>query len=177
MLSFKECEKAVQGIREVLYSAVGYDTNAIEVWVSSSMSGSYCYKDKGRIHIVMGVISQSPERWAKGDSFDAYLLHEFAHAWLFDHAHKLSKYHNRKFKKLFGDLEDQPSRLESWFYDVKYNRQKYVSEYASISPEEDFAETFAAFFSEQCNSCYSSIVHDKLRFVGRLLSRYSSLGD
>lgn len=103
------------------------------------------------------VIGVNRESYVAGDeqltrAFANLFVHEYAHILLFDEVDFEAKYTNlfwtaedEKHSARVQNLSSQFSAL-SRYYDE--NRGRFVSDYATLSAEEDMAETFVAFVRE-----------------------------
>ena len=169
-LPLEEAEETVQKARDTLLEH-GYDTDHVEIYFSYVFPHSYCVEGAaGDISVVLGVYSRLTD---EPDDFIDWVYHELAHAWILDHWESMSTYYQRKFRKLFGDIDDTPTVCDVWFYDRDFADQEYVSAYAVVAPEEDWAETFAEFFREgQPIEDYPEVVQEKLKFVSRIVTHF-----
>lgn len=105
-----------------------------KVLPSKILESSY-YEKKGRSHVIH-------VRWTPENS--DLLFHELGHFFLDVHHGKLVP--AKTFDKLFGDLEepyDSPLLNVPGLRHLPARYEGFVSRYAEIHPEEDWAETFA----------------------------------
>jgi hypothetical protein len=84
------------------------------------------------------------------------MVHEYAHAALYQLWPRLSRKHRNTWEAVFGSYEDDPDIdpypstfdvLKSYFIaeDEDYDVKRYVSNYATVSAQEDWAETVTHF--------------------------------
>jgi Putative zinc-binding metallo-peptidase len=90
--------------------------------------------EHGHIYIPKFVLSQL--LWQERGSLREVIRHEYGHA--FAHYYSDLIIYSTEFEKVFGGnyYDGEPSEME---------KGAYVSDYASILPMEDFAETFALY--------------------------------
>ena len=101
------------------------------------------------------------QRWGLRD----VLRHEYAHAYA-DLYPKLSR--SREFVRVFGGSYDRSRRVRT------FDPDQHVTEYASTTPAEDFAEVFMFFVKHRGRlrgSLDTSAIRRKWRFIGRFIKR------
>jgi hypothetical protein len=91
------------------------------------------------------------------------LVHEYGHAVLFQLWPKLNRSQRNRWKVTFGDYETDPdvdpyptnfNRLKALITgsNKTYNTKRYVSQYATVSAHEDWAETLTGFVFDEINN-------------------------
>lgn len=105
---------------------------------------------------VIGV-NQADVMYAGEDSLEAYVslfVHEYAHVLLYEKPELVAQYkkqfwtkadvsNQKKLTRLAGD-----ARFEASLAYYEQNSDRFVSDYATVSPDEDMAESFGAFILE-----------------------------
>jgi hypothetical protein len=140
---------------------VGFDPTSI-LWDSAS----YCVQDKN------GVIIFIPRTKERSDLREI-VFHELGHAYA--HNYNIPKY----VTNVFGEFLDMPY-LQYQYRILKYysgdRRIGYISRYAEVNPEEDFAETFSFVVSGRkhfngyiVDTLNDSLLRRKIRAVRKLL--------
>lgn len=130
-------------------------------------SASYCVSEKN------GAIIFIPKRTKERSTLRELVFHELGHAYV--HNYKIPKY----IINAFGNFDDIPFLDYQYRIMKNYSGQRnegFVSRYAEVSPEEDFAETFSFVISgrKHFNGYYIDYQHDnklknKIKSVEKLL--------
>jgi hypothetical protein len=116
------------------------------------------------------------------EDLDAFLVHEYGHAFLFKVWKSLSKFERTQFKQLFGDYHSDGEAYENLMGDSlrsvlgltprTYNKKDFVSLYASTSPHEDWAETFAYYVYDDIPRKASIRLKTKVAYLRYLIVKY-----
>jgi|LUMW01.1.fsa_nt_gb hypothetical protein len=130
-------------------------------------SASYCVSEKN------GAIIFIPKRTKDRSTLRELVFHELGHAYVQNY--RIPKY----ISNTFGNFDDLP------FLDYQYRIMKnysgprnkgFVSRYAEVSPEEDFAETFSfvisgrKYFNGELILLNSDLIlHRKIKLIKKLL--------
>lgn len=148
------------------------ETNTVDIGdvrIAPDATTLYSYAEE---HYGFVKIRISPKAWLEeyfvSDRILHIVLHEYGHAWLFQYWQDMSSKDQKKFQRLFGDINEE----------ADYNRMDwcnttFVTRYAQLSSHEDWAETFVTLFLE--TKYRSKEAKAKARFAWDLLTRYSEL--
>lgn len=116
------------------------------------------------------------------EDMDEFLVHEYGHAFLFKVWKSLTKKEKMKFTELFGDYDSDGEEyanltgdtLRSMFgmAEREFDEKMFVSLYASTSPHEDWAETFAYYVCDEISKKAPLLILEKVAFLKLLIERY-----
>lgn len=171
--------KALQKLREHGI----YSLDAVNVHLAKYSTESYClgYAPEDPIEITVAGMRLFEALISKRSREDLteFLVHEYGHAFLFQVWNtRLSKKERKEFVRLFGDYDSDGEGYKHRISDTirgllhlkprGYDTTKYVSLYASTSPHEDWAETFAFLVCGKVAKTSGK----KTVFVERLIDKY-----
>lgn len=106
------------------------------------------------------------------DGYATLYLHEYAHVLADEHRDRLADFRDRFWRPVdlrhaqrVTDLAAGEERFMALLSHYEKHADRFVSDYATLSPEEDFAETFAEFvLEERPRTARSGSAATKLRF-------------
>jgi hypothetical protein len=174
LITYERANTYIQGAQRKL-RALGFDTTHVDIWVSWVYPYSYCTAHKGKYTVVLGLNALRGEylRGCRGNYFRALVYHELGHAWLFSRWRKFSTKDKMRWRQVFGPFSRSHRFLDWFFLKKEYDSSKYVSAYATLEPQEDWAETFAIWArSPHRYKTAPKVVSVKLRLVDELVRRY-----
>lgn len=159
-LWFEGCKLVVTDIYRCAVSPLSlYNANGFFIHGASAMQKILGF-EAGHIYVPSFVLSQT--FWQSRDSLKDVIRHEYAHS-LAHHYPKLIL--KSDFKKTFGG--------EYYSYEpIKMEKDAFITDYATVMPMEDFAETFMVYIRRKGN-IPSTIKNKKLikkwQYIDRLI--------